>query len=148
MSGDSSAGLLVYFPLFWIGGAVAASIAYRQISGKPIFPRMPPGAVYKERMASGWDDRNWLRRLGGANRCLMVSVTDRELVVTPFFPFNLMFLPELYGLELRVPLTSIRNADPGRRLFRDCVIVETAEGHRLGLVLRNPQAFMFAVRRL
>ena len=138
----------IYFPLLWIGGWITASVIFRRIHGRPILPRMPSGARYSERMASGWDDGNWLRRLGGANRCLMVAITERELIVTPFFPFNLLFLPEIYGLELRVPLASIRNVEPGRRLFRDCMIVETTEGRRLGLILRNPQAFMFAARRL
>ena len=29
----------------------------------------------------------------------MVWVTQSELAVTPFFPLNLMFLPEVYGLS-------------------------------------------------
>lgn len=138
----------LYFPFLWISGCIAVSIIYRRIHDKPIIPRMPSGTRYKERAASGWDDGNWLRRLGGANRCLMVAVTDRELIVTPFFPFTLLFLPEMYGLELRVPLAGIRNIGSGRRLFRDCVLVETANDRKLGLILRDPEAFIRAVRGL
>ncbi len=148
MSETVASDWIFYFPFVWIGGGIVVSILYRRLHGKPVVPRMPRDTNYKELTASGWDDGNWLRRLGGANRCLMVAVTDRELIVTPFFPFTLLFLPEIYGLELSVPLVRIRNVGRGRRLFRDCVLVETADGRKLGLIVRDPDAFVRALRRL
>ena len=39
----------------------------------------------------------------------MVAVTPTSFYVRPNFPFNLMFLPEIYGLEYSVPRKSIRS---------------------------------------
>ena len=136
-----------FLPLLWIGGWITASVVYRRNAGKPIIPRQPDRARYKEGQASGWNDGSWVGRLGGANRCLMVSVTDRELVVTPFFPFNLMFLPEIYGLEFRVPLTSIRQVEDRRSFFRAAVVVHLPDGKRFGLFLRDSDAFRQALRQ-
>lgn len=134
-----------FFPFLWIGGWIAASVIYRRIHGKPIFPRAPEGAIYKERMASGANTGHWLGRIGGANRCLIVAVTGRELVVTPYFPFNLMFLPEIYGLEVRTPLSRIRKVEDRRWFFRDSVVVEFDEGQGMRLILRDPAAFKRAL---
>ena len=46
-------------------------------------------------------------RIGGARKCLMVYVQGEELVITPNFPFTLMFLPEFFDLDVRVPIASI-----------------------------------------
>jgi len=134
------------FALFWIGGWIAASIIYRRINGKSVFPRSPLGAVFRERMASGWNDGSWIGRIGGASRCLLVAVTDREIVITPFFPFNLMFLPEIYGLEIRTSLSQIRRVEERRWFFRDSIIVDMGNGQRFGLILRDPEAFKAALR--
>lgn len=147
MNGTEPPDWLFYLPLLCIGGWVAISIAYRRSAGKPVFPRQPSGAIYKESQASGWNDGSWIGRIGGANRCLLLAVTDRELVVTPFFPFNLMFLPEIYGLEVRVPLTRIRRVEDRRRLFRNAVIVDLGDGKRFGLILRDPVGFKRALER-
>lgn len=103
----------VFFPLIWIGGWIAASVVYRRIHDKPLWPRSPADARYRELGASGVNDTHPLGKLGGASRCLLVTVNARELRVTPFFPFNLMFLPEIYGLELLAPISSIRRVSDG-----------------------------------
>jgi len=139
--------MLIAFPFLWIGGLIAASVAYRQSAGKPIFPRVPKNSPFKERAASGWNDGNFFGRLGGANNCLIVVITDQALIVSPFFPFNLMFLPELLGLELTVPLSKIRRIEAHRRFFRPALIVETSDGRRIGLYLREPEAFQAALKR-
>lgn len=137
----------LFLPIIWIGGVIAASIFYRRVHDKPIIPRIPKSVRFAQRMASGWNDENWFRRLGGANNCLMVAVTDRELTVTPFFPFNLMFLPEMWGLEVKVPLSRIRSVEPTRRFFTSAVRVELDDGRAMALVLREPEAFQDALRR-
>ncbi len=147
MNGPWLEGMLIAFPFLWIGGLIAASVAYRLSADKPIFPRVPKNSPFKERAASGWNDGSVLGRLGGANNCLLVVVTDRALIVSPFFPFNLMFLPELLGLELSVPLSNIRRVEVRRRLLRSSLIVETSDGRRIGLHLREPEAFQAALKR-
>jgi len=136
-----------FLPIIWIGGLIGASILHRRIHDEPIIPRIPKSARFVQRMASGWSDDNWLRRLGGANNCLMVAVTDRELTVTPFFPFNLMFLPQMLGLEVRTPLSRIRAVEPTRRFFTSAVRVELDDGRAIALVLNDPEGFQEALGR-
>ena len=91
----------------WVGGWLIASAFYRRIKGKPVVPRAPSDAVFHENWCSGRSLRNTLTRIGGARNCLMVYVRGNELAVTPKFPFTLLFLPEVFGLDVRVPVTSI-----------------------------------------
>ena len=58
--------------------------------------------IFYETGVSGSSHKNLITRLGGASNCLKVSVNDREIYIRPFFPFNLMFLPEIYDLEHRI----------------------------------------------
>lgn len=95
-------------PILWISGWIAASIFYRKRRGKAIFPRPPEDSVFLERRASGHEHRGIITRLGGASRCLTVAVTPDRFHVFPQFPFNLMFLPEIWGLEHDLPLAQVR----------------------------------------
>lgn len=98
-------GLVV---VVWLGGWIAASILFRRFRGKPIYPRMPANAVFAERSVSGYSHRNALTKIGGAHRCLIVTIANGRLTIVPQFPFNLLFLPEIYGLEVDVPLASVK----------------------------------------
>jgi len=138
------------FPVFtcvWLAGWVVASIVFRLQRGKPIIPRLPDNALFKERAASGRSLKNFLTFIGGASSCLMVAVTDDELIVTPFFPFNLMFLPEIYGLEVRVPRSNVHIANPTAGLFGGKVVlsIDGEYPHEFSLRLRNRNAFLAAM---
>ena len=104
-------------PCLWIGGWIAASIWFRRANGKPIIPQKPTDAAFCEDWCSGRSLRNGLTRIGGARNCLLVYVSDGHLVVTPRFPFTLMFLPELYGLDLRVSTGSIASVEPAQHFW-------------------------------
>lgn len=97
-----------YMAALWIGGWLIASAFYRRTHGKPIFPCVPSTAVFRENWCSCRSLRSTLTRIGGgARNCMKVYVQGNELVVTPMFPFTLMFLPEIFGLDVRVPIASI-----------------------------------------
>jgi hypothetical protein len=130
----------VWFPIFavaWILLVIGLSVAFRHSKGKPVFPAIPADAIYVDKRASG----RW------ASNCLLVAVTDRALSVVPKFPFNLMFLPEIYGLERTIPVRSIREV---RRLrgfgLGNNVAVDYGEAE-LRLKVRNPGAFVDALAR-
>src|SRR4029453_18668639 len=78
---------------------VFTSIVYRTIKGKnyPVIPERD--ITFTERWVSGSSQKNLLTKLGGASNCLSVTLSGSALVVRPMFPFNLMFLPEIYDLE-------------------------------------------------
>lgn len=114
--------------VLWVGGALIASAFYRRMKGKPIVSRAPSDAVFHENWCSGRSLRNMLTRIGGARNCLMVYVRESELVVTPKFPFTLMFLPEIFGLDVRVPITSITAVERTSSLIGRSLRIAFAEG--------------------
>ena len=124
----------------WVALIYGISIAVRRAKGKPIFPKVPDGALYAEKWASG----RW------ASNCLIVAVTDKAVSVVPRFPFNMGFLPEIYGLERNSPMASIREARRLRSfgLFNNVAIVyDDGIQRELRLKVRRPEAFLDAVGR-
>jgi hypothetical protein len=140
-------------PLFapiWIIAVIAISALYRRALGKPVIPRLPKDAIFSERRCSGRSLRTPWARIGGARNCLLVAVTKDELIVAPFFPFNLMFLPEIYDLEHQIGGAAIRDVEDLTGLLgRKIVICYDDRGLRkLELRVRKPDAFIDALRRL
>lgn len=131
--------------MLWIG----ASIFYRKSKGKPIFPRKPEHPVFFESSGSGHSNRNFLTKLGGARNCLSVAVTEDSLIVQPIFPFNLMFLPEIYGLEYNIPRKNIRTIVEKKAFLGRIVTLEFAtsdgEQHSIELRLRGMDQFLKAL---
>lgn len=128
----------VWFPfaaVAWIAFVIGISVAFRRSKGKPLFPAVPNGALYADKSASG----RW------AQNCLLVAVTDEALSVVPKFPFNLMFLPEIYGLERTIPVGAIGEVRQLRGFGSgNNVSVDYGEA-RLRLKVRNPEAFVDAL---
>ena len=100
--------------------------------------------------ASGRSHRSWITSLGGASGVLVVQVTADELDIHPFPPFNWFFLPEIYGLECRVPLSSVRSAELRKGFFRKAVdvVMTTPErgDEKITLYLAYPEEFLSALR--
>ncbi|PSJ36509.1 hypothetical protein [Allosphingosinicella deserti] len=115
----------------WIVAVVASSIIYRRMVKKPIIPKMPADPIYGEGRASG----------GMASRCLIVAVTDDALLVGPRFPFNLMFLPEVWGMEYNIPVSDVAEVRTKRSVFGANVRVFHGESrHAFGLRVLDPEA--------
>ena len=114
----------VWLPLLWILFWVGASVVFRLNRGKPLWPTAPENARFVERRASGNSLDTLWGRLGGARNCLLVALTDSEMYVTPQFPFNLMFLPEIYGLEDHISFDRIRSCAPIDRWYGKTLRVE------------------------
>ena len=133
--------------ILWIAAVIAVSIFYRRQNGKPVYPTRPLDALFYEGFASGRKMTNLFTRLGGANNCLMVAVTPSAFSVVPRFPFNLMFLPEIFGLELRIPRSAIRSVERKSNLFGQWIIVSffIDRPGQIALRLRDPDAFTEAL---
>ena len=131
--------------LLWIG----ASVFFRRSRSKEIFPRKPEGSIFYERTASGRSNLNFFTKIGGARNCLMVAVTQQELIVKPWFPFNMMFLPEIYDLEHRIPRAYILSIKKGGILFWKNITIEFQDTdgatHSISLVLRGLDDFLKAL---
>jgi hypothetical protein len=127
-----------FLAIGWLVFFVGLSVAFRRSRGKPVFPTVPNDALYVDKWASG----RW------ASNCLLVAITDQALSVVPKFPFNLGFMPEIYGLERTIPIRSIREV---RRLrgfgIGNNVAVDYGEAE-LRLKVRSPAAFVDSLARL
>ena len=139
------------FPLVWIGLVIGASIIYRLSKGKPIWYRDPPNNLFLEKRASGNSRRAWYTQLGGARNALAVAVTPEHLIIRPLFPFNLMFLPEVYGLEAVIPIGRIRSVEVGRHFGQKVINVDfeqsSGEIEGYSLALRQQDRFLDSLDR-
>lgn len=149
---ESNHTLFFAGPLLWVLLVIAASIVYRKSRGKTIFPSRPEDSLYCEGWASGHSNSNIFTKLGGARNCLLVAVTPDALIVQPRFPFNLMFLPEIYGLEYWVPGLNIRAVEKKGSVFGKGVEVQfiDADGGEksVRLYLKKPDEFLAAIGKV
>ena len=99
--------------------------------------------IFEERWTSGCSRESLWTRLGGANKCLWIVVTDSELWVSPHWPFGFLGMP--YDLEHRISKRAISKIERTKK----SVIVEfvRANGHAasLELRLRNTERFVDAL---
>lgn len=144
----------LYFvgPLVWILLWVVASIIYRKSRGQAILPSKPKNSLFYEGWASGNSNRNIFTKLGGAHNCLLVAVTPDSLIIQPRFPFNLMFLPEIYGLEYRIPGLNIRTVEKTGRIFGKGVeiqFIDVGGGEKsVRLYLKRTDDFLAAIGKI
>ena len=105
-----------------------------------------------ERRASGNSLATPWGRLGGARNCLLIALTDSELYVIPQFPFNLMFLPEIYGLEAHIPFNQIHTCTPIDRWYGNSVQIDFVRANgsdgSLNLRLRKRKESLYVLDKL
>jgi hypothetical protein len=112
-----------------ICAALAGSIVYRAVKGKPILRPAFSDLRFADTWCYGRSDRSFLARAAGAPYLLWVAVTDDTLHVSPHFPFNLMFFAEAFGWDHRVPAKSIVDV---RNSARNPAGVAVRYRHRTG----------------
>jgi len=136
----------------WMIAVLSASLVYRLLKREGLSMKPQGEVLFHDRFGSGNSHRNFLTKWGGARNCLLVTVTDRELLVRPWFPFNLFFLAELYDLEHRIPIAQIASIHERRNwlghMFLDIEFGSSATGNRLiTLDLRRKEDFLEALRK-
>lgn len=150
MDDNAAFAWLPSFAFGWIALAVAVSVAFRKKRGKPLFPKAPMDAIFSERGCSGRSlDTPW-GRIGGARNCLFVALTPARLVITPTFPFNLIFLPEIYGLDHNLAYSAIRNVADRRGILGRKITITYSDTkvRRVELRVRRHNDFLEGLRQL
>jgi hypothetical protein len=137
----------------WIALVILASALYRRWKGKPLFRPQFEQPLFLETWRSGHSFRSLITRLGGARNCLWVAVDENSLRVAPHFPFNLMFLPEIYGLEYDVTGDAVRSVERADSLLSRNRVRVSVERHpgaeeSFEVSLRDPDAFVRAVEAI
>ena len=109
--------LAPYLGLAWVLFVAVLSVIYRTNKGKPVLFWSVPNADFIVHFASGHGGRSWFHGFAGANSCLVVAVARGRFIVRPWFPFNLLFLPEIFGIECDVPLEWVTSVDCSESRF-------------------------------
>jgi hypothetical protein len=131
--------------------AVLTGLAlWRHLQARQNRPRIEPGeVVYQEWFASGWSEATLLTKLGGAQNCLRLVVTQELLWITSWFP--IVGLTALFDLEHVIPLQSITAVKLSRRLWAIRLLLSYADAsgveHTIGLVPKHPDQFLQALGR-
>jgi hypothetical protein len=112
------------FAAVMIIAITTGSIVYRLQRSKPIMKTEFRESRFSETWCSGQSDRNMLARLPIAKNILWVTVTKNELHVSPHFPFSLMFFPEAFGLDHRVPGRAIVEVRENSMIHGRAVLVK------------------------
>lgn len=113
------------------------------------FPRLNTVRVlFHEGMASGNSDKSLFSRFGGASNCLRVTVTDNEVWVRGFVPFNLITESDLEHRIPRDSITSVQlaNSALGRRVVLLDFRLPAGGSRRLSLFLRQPERFLATLK--
>lgn len=142
---DQHALLIAAFPFVWIGVIVTASVVFRRQRGKRILATSPAGCIFEENRTSG-RELGGIRALGGASRALKVCVTRDTLFIMPCFPFSLMFLPEVWGLDHEIMLRRIKSIEERAGLFGRSLVLHLPDDRRIELRLRDPDGFRHAIQ--
>ena len=140
-------GALSLLAVFWLIASFAWKF-YRHRKRGVVFPTLDSTQIrFNEGMASGNSDRSIFTRLGGARRCLRVTVTDHEVWIRPFFPFNLISESDLEHRIARDSISSARLAEStfGHRVLLDFRLAD-GKSRQVSLVLQKPNAFLSALK--
>lgn len=131
--------VLIPITLCWVLLIMAFGVWQRVQSGKPIAPRVPPGAVFGETMCSGRALGGMLRGLANANNCLIVVIDHGRMSVNLAFPFNLLPIPGIGGLTIDVPIADIARVTTVRRAWMNVLRFEFTGVDRvpIELMVRN-----------
>ena len=137
--------ILILFPFLWIAIVFGISFFYRKKKGI-VFPNFDyKKHDFYEKKASGSSNKNFFTRIGGARNCLNVAVADKTLYVFPMFPFNLMFLPEIYNLEHTIPLDKIKGVEFKKEILVSSIEIifnKNEQNHSIKLRLKKYEEFL------
>jgi hypothetical protein len=149
-TGNGNFAIFTALPVLWIAGWIIASIFFQKSRGRAIIPKPQANARFVGKGISGKSHRDLLTLIGGASNCLMVVVTDQGVAVTPTFPFNLMFLPQVYDLQHEIAFSDIVSVEGRHGLLGQIVDItfKTKAGgqNRIELRLRNGDALIAVIR--
>jgi hypothetical protein len=144
--------LLLILSAAHVGLVVLASICYRAWKGKNRLSIAPFDLTFSEKWVSGFSHKSFLTRLGARASCLTVELSRNALVVRPMFPFNLLFLPEVYDLEHFIRRDEIKCIQPGAEQDgKGRIVIEfesAGREKRIELMLKNRQEFLRALNRV
>ena len=134
-----------------IYGSLAAAVAVMIVRHRRFGVTFPPldssRVLYRERWASACSHQTFLKRLGSANNCVSVVVTDEEVRV--WLPFPLAILGYELDLEHRIPRRSIVGLQEWPHWYGPTWLLDYLDDEgrtrRIELALHRPVDFLKAL---
>ncbi len=137
---------LAALPFIWITGLIGFGVWRLKNAGQSVLNRRPERADFYESGASGRNLRTWYTRLGGANRCLNVTVVERRLKIDLGFPINVMMPMDLYGLRRDVRLSDIRSIERRSALLSgEEIVIRWSGDEGYALTVKNADQLIAAL---
>ena len=131
---------LVIVAFVWAFGYMAFMFWRRRSHGPRLQNRNDANTLFEERWTSGSSHKSLFTRMGGANNCLRVTVTNDELWVTIHFPFS-AFAAQ-FDLDHPVRCDAITKIERTGKIVRVTFLMENCgEERTIVLRLRNADAF-------
>jgi hypothetical protein len=130
----------------WISVAIAFKLWRRSHRGPHFPPLDTVNVIFSERFASGSSHKSLFRRLGGAQNCLSITLTDSELWVTTFFPFTAFAAS--FDLEHQIPLERLSDVQRNGRNVTIDFATSDGVSRRIVLELRRADRFIKAITSL
>lgn len=128
----------------WVFGCMAFML-WRRKNREPHFPdRDEVNILFEEHWTSGNSHKSLFTRLGGADHCLCVTVTDDELWVAPHFPFSAFAAK--FDLDHRVHRDTITSVEQNGKKTRVTFAIEDGDQRTITLRLRNADRFRAALQ--
>lgn len=137
--------LIFGFALLWNVVLVGWKLVRRKRSGIVWPKRDDAEVIFVERFASGASDKSFLTRMGGANNCVTVIVTDSRLAIRLLFPFS--NFAENVDLEHLIPLSEIIHISPRGPVIDVEFLRDDDTRRKVTLRLRNSAGFLRAIGR-
>ena len=81
---------------------------------------------------------------------MLVALAPRRLTIIPIFPFNLIFLPEIYGLDHSFDISAIQQVADRKGILGRHLTITYADPkiRRVELRLRHHDAFVGSLQKL
>ncbi len=135
-----------FFIALCFGWSIGAfSWLYWKRMKRGLFPKQDPTSIlFEEKTASGRSHKNWYTKLGGAQNCLRILLTPKELWITPIFPFSA--LGGVFDLDHRIKRSDILSIESGSIWFRKSAIVtyrdDAGVSLKVEVVPKNLETFL------
>ena len=142
--------LLFEAMLVFLSAMAALSAVYRMLKGKPIVDSLPERPLFLEKWTTGRSMRRNRTKLGAIRVWFYVAVTEEALVIVPHFPFTLLFLPEYFDLEWRIPRSKIKTIASQPKVLRERIVVDFLSNRgpeEVELFLRDSRTFQEVLAR-
>lgn len=99
---------------------------------------------FEEKTSSGRSHKSFITKIGGASRCLCITVTNNELWITTFKLFRIFSV--YYDLEHRIPLSQISHIEVKEKMVLISFKPKTLE-HKLEMHPNDIDRFISALKK-